>query len=68
VPYQGIYVAWSPDGKEILASGDSEEEVGERLQQANIDPSQAVGESIPPSDIIILGGLLDIPTDGNTPE
>jgi hypothetical protein len=62
VPYQGKYVAWSPDGKEILASGDSEEEVQERLGEANIDPSQVVGEHILPSDITLLGGLFDIPT------
>ena len=57
VPYQGKYVAWSPDGKQILASGDSEEEVEERLREAKIDPSQVVGEYIIPSDITLLGGL-----------
>ena len=57
VPYQGKYVAWSPDGKQILASGDSEEEMEERLPEGNIDPSQVVGEYIVPADITLLGGL-----------
>jgi hypothetical protein len=46
IPYAGKYVAWSPDGKRILASGDDMEEVERKLQAAGIHPSQVVGDYI----------------------
>jgi hypothetical protein len=52
--YAGLYVAWSPDGTHILASGASEEAVEQQLQAAGIPPSQVIGEYIPPMDSMSL--------------
>jgi len=48
--YAGKFVAWSPDGLSIVVSGDSEQEVEEKLVAMGIHPSQVVGENIPPPD------------------
>jgi hypothetical protein len=53
--YAGRYVAFSPDGTRILASGDSEEEVEKRLRAAGIPPSQVMGAYIDPLDQVALG-------------
>ena len=50
VPYYGKYVAWSPDGTRIVASGDSEEEMERNLLALGIPPSQVVGEFIAPPE------------------
>jgi hypothetical protein len=44
--YAGLYVAFSPDGLSILASGQSMEEVEAKLVGAGIDPSQVVGSFV----------------------
>ncbi len=44
--YAGKHVAFSPDGTRILASGESMEEVEEKLVAAGINPSQVVGSYI----------------------
>jgi hypothetical protein len=44
--YYGQHVAFSPDGTRILMSGDTMEEVEEKLIAAGIDPSQVVGAFI----------------------
>lgn len=46
IPYRGQYIAWSPDGTRILASGATEEETERNLVALGIDPSQVVGEFI----------------------
>ena len=46
----GKFVAWSPDGLRIVASGESEQEVEEILVAMGIHPSQVVGENVPPAD------------------
>jgi hypothetical protein len=48
VKYAGQYVAFSPDGKRIVASGETEEEVDRKLLAAGIHPSQVVGSYIDP--------------------
>jgi hypothetical protein len=53
-PYYGKYVAWSPDGCRILASGHSMDEVEQHLIAAGIDPSQVVGSYVPPADLVLL--------------
>jgi hypothetical protein len=45
-PYRGKQVAWSRDGTRILASGDTIEEVYEKIREMGLDPSQVVGEYI----------------------
>ena len=52
--YAGCYIAFSADGKQILASAGTEEELEERLRAAGIDPSQVVGSYVPPSGVAIL--------------
>ena len=44
--YAGQYVAFSPDGLRILASGESMEQVEAKLVDAGIDPGQVVGSYI----------------------
>jgi hypothetical protein len=46
--HAGEHVAWSPDGKEILASGASQEEVDEKLAALGIHLSQVVHDYIDP--------------------
>lgn len=50
IPYQGKFVAWSPDGTRILASGNERGEVWEQLGKAGLDPSQVVNDYIDPPD------------------
>jgi hypothetical protein len=52
--YSGQYVAWSPDGLRILASGETMEAVEEKLVAAGIDPSQVIGDFVPPPDMILF--------------
>jgi hypothetical protein len=52
--YAGKFVAWSPDGLSIVASGESEQEVEDKLLAMGIDPSQVVGENIPPAGESLL--------------
>ena len=47
--YAGLYVAFTPDGKRIVASGETEEEVDKKLLAAGIHPSQVVGGYVDPS-------------------
>jgi hypothetical protein len=46
--YAGQHVAWSPDGKEILAFGSSQEDVDEKLAVLGIHFSQVVHDYIDP--------------------
>lgn len=46
--YAGQYVAFSPDGTRILASGETEAIMDQRLQEIGIHPSQVVGSYIDP--------------------
>jgi len=50
IPYHGKFVAWSPDGTRILASGEEREEVWKKLEAAGLDPSQVVNDYIDPPD------------------
>jgi hypothetical protein len=54
VKYAGQYVAFSPDGTRILASGVDMDEVEHKLVAAGHDPSQVVGSFIPPQAAVIL--------------
>ena len=48
--YAGLFIAFSPDGKRILASGRTDEEMEQNLIIAGIDPSQVVGSYVDPPD------------------
>jgi hypothetical protein len=45
-PYWGKRVAWNAEGTQIVASGATEDEVFDRLEELGIDPCQTVGEFI----------------------
>jgi hypothetical protein len=57
LPYVGKFIAWGLDGKTILASGDTMEEVNDRLLALGIKPSHAVGDYVDPPDAIVVAGL-----------
>ena len=50
----GLHIAWSPDGLHILASGETMEDVEEKLVAAGIDPCQVIGDYVPPPDLILF--------------
>lgn len=52
--HAGRYVAFSPDGSRVVASGSTMEEVEQVLQAAGIDPSQVVGSYLPPPEVVLL--------------
>ncbi len=49
-PYAGLHVAWSADGRQILAGGEDLQEVLRQLRAAGIDPGQVVHDYIDPPD------------------
>jgi hypothetical protein len=53
--YYGKFVAWSPDGTRILATGDSDEEVDQKLEEMGIHFSQVVHGYVDPPDLVFLG-------------
>jgi len=54
--HSGSWVAFSPDGRAILASARSLEELEERLTALGIDAGQVMLESVPgPEDDVQLG-------------
>jgi hypothetical protein len=57
--YAGKYVAWSPDGKQILAADDDPLKVVATLKAAGYDPAECVLSSIPEAEEAVLGGGLD---------
>jgi hypothetical protein len=46
--YAGQHVAFSADGKRIVASAETDEELYKKLLAAGIDPSQVVGSYVDP--------------------
>jgi hypothetical protein len=46
--YAGKHIAWSWDGTQIVASGDSLEEMEANVIAAGIDPSRVVGDYVDP--------------------
>jgi hypothetical protein len=48
--YAGRHVAWSLDGTQILASGDDDSDVDNKLTAAGIDPSRVVHGYVEPLD------------------
>ena len=46
--YAGKFIAWSWDGRQIVAAGDSIEEVDAKLIAAGIDPERVVGDYVDP--------------------
>ncbi len=55
-PFEEQYVAWSEDGRQILASAKTEAELYEEIKRLGIN--QCVVDFIPNPDISQLGGLI----------
>jgi hypothetical protein len=53
--YAGRYVGWSPDGRQIVASADSLEELCDAVDASAFDPADVVMERIPARDELVLG-------------
>jgi hypothetical protein len=54
--YAGKYVAWSPDGKSIIASDDNEISLDGALERSGYDTSTILITFVPDSDEVLLGG------------
>ena len=56
VKYQGMWVAFSPDGRRIVKSGQTLQQLEEQLAAAGEDPQKVVLECVPgPEDDSLLG-------------
>jgi hypothetical protein len=54
--FAGKYVAWSPDGKSIIASDDNEISLDAALERSGYDTSTILITFVPDSDEVLLGG------------
>jgi glucose/arabinose dehydrogenase len=54
--HAGKYVAWSPEGTEIIVSADDPQQVGEALRASTFDPEECLITYVPHPDEVILGG------------
>jgi hypothetical protein len=59
IPYEGRHVAWNLEGTAVVASGNSFDEVHQRVLDAGIPPNRVVFDYILPPDVSLLGGLCD---------
>lgn len=57
--HAGRYVAFSPDGTQIVASDEDPLKLAEALKTSGFDPQECVLSSVPLSDETVLGGGLD---------
>lgn len=57
--YAGKYIAWSPDGKRIIASDADPMNLVATVRSAGYDPQECVLSSVPSSEEVVLGGGLD---------
>jgi hypothetical protein len=57
--HAGKYVAWSPDGKQIIAADDDPMKVVAAVKSAGYDPAECVLSSVPAREEVVLGGGLD---------
>ena len=54
--YAGKYIAWSPDGRTIVASHDDPLQLEAAVRTAGYDPAECVISCVPLPDEVILGG------------
>ena len=57
--YAGSYVAWSPDGRKIVASDTDLVRLDEAIRQAGYDPSETLVSSVPEDDVVLGGGVIE---------
>jgi len=58
VKYDGRWVAFSPDGREIVASHEKLEEIDELVRRAGFDPEEVFLEKIEVEDSAVGGAQL----------
>lgn len=56
--FAGQWIAWSPDGKSIIAHATDEASLDARIGQAGEDPSHCIIEGIPAIGEAVLGGAF----------
>jgi hypothetical protein len=56
--YRGKYIAWSPDGKRIVASDEDPARLDNMVQELGYDPSEVVFSSVPDGDSFIGGAWI----------
>jgi hypothetical protein len=54
--YAGKHVAWSPDGSQIVASGDDAASLEKAVAETEFDPAECVFSYVPLPDEVFLGG------------
>ena len=54
--YAGRYVAWSPDGTQIVAAADRLSALAPAIEASEFDPAECVLSYVPHADEVILGG------------
>jgi len=57
LPYAGSWVAWKPDGTDILAHSDDPEALENLVRASGEDPVYCIVECIPEGDSVLSGGL-----------
>ena len=57
--HAGKYIAWSPDGKKIVAANDDPMKVVAEVESSGYDPADCVISSVPALEEVVLGGGLD---------
>lgn len=57
--YAGTYIAWSPDGKRIIASDTDPMKVVAAVRSSGYDPEECVLSSVPSPEEVVLGGGLN---------
>jgi hypothetical protein len=62
-PYAGRYVAWSPDGTQILTSDEDPGKVIDAIKALGYDPGETVIEAIPSPDEVFWGGTTVLQED-----
>jgi hypothetical protein len=58
--YAGQYVAWSPDGTQILASDRDPGKVIDAVKGLGCDAAETVIEAIPSPDEVFMGGVIGL--------
>lgn len=54
--HAGKYVAWNPEGTEIIISAEDPQQVGEALQASAFNPEECLITYVPYPDEVIVGG------------
>jgi hypothetical protein len=57
--YAGMYIAWSPDGRSIVASDTNLLRLDKAIRAAGYDPSETLVSSMPEDDVILGGGVIE---------